>query len=260
MFTIENPCNEPEGCCNKWISSVDNNLRAIMKVMRFSNRRGKSHYNKESMVKKEKQVLMQYNIIPKDPRGRKEELDYQSLIPMCSLNFFDTQEAFSMYHDFFKNCSLFEPVFTDIGMCHAYNAMPVLDILKPSYYTESFKYAFEEDLRSNATTHMGVEDGDSITFYLYGNFHRKIAMLLDMSKFTMPKATKFFMSITNRLEYFGMKNARKVIRAGYEYTWKIQAMEIEPSEDLRDLDMESRQCRFANEIDNMDIFKVYTKT
>ena len=231
--------------------------------MRFASRRGQSHYDKNSVLEKEQYPLMRYKVQPKKPKERNDTLDLQSMIPLCSLDTFD-KPTVEIEHLFRQdnvnlNCSLFEPVFTDIGMCHSYNPMPVLDILKPSYYTEAFQGAYEEDLRPNVSTHMGVDKGDSLTFYLYGNFHQKIAMLLDIKKLAMSKPTNFFFGITNKMEYVGMKNARKVIRAGYKYTWKIQAMEIEPSDDLRSLDLESRKCRFTDENEGLDIFKFYTK-
>ena len=240
---------------------MGNNLKAIMKVMRFASRRGQSYYNQKSMITKDLYPIMHYKMKKLTPYSIYEKLDLQSIIPMCSLDTFDSPEVDILPSKrAYYNCSLFEPVFTDIGMCHSYNPMPVVDIIRPSYYTEAFKEAYADDLRPNTTIHMGVDRGDSITFYLYGNFHRKMAMSLDMGKYVMPKATAFFFSITNKLEYFGMKNVRKEIKGGYKTIWKIQAMEIEPSDDLRSLDVESRKCRFADETDGLEIFGVYTKT
>ena len=222
--------------------------------MRFANRRGKSHYDLRSLVKKEDYFMFQYNLTHDSKLWGPNLLDYQSLIPICNL---DQLDAEGMLEG--NDCHLFQPVFTDIGMCHSYNPTPVLDILKPTHYTKAFKNAFEYDLRPNASIHMGTDQGDALTFYLYGNFHRIIAMLLDRGQNNKVKGSKFFFGISNNMEYFGIRSSKKVIRGGYKVTYKIQAMEIVPSEDLRSLTIESRKCRFADEYEGMNMFKIYTK-
>ena len=47
--------------------------------------------------------------------------------------------------------------------------------------------------------------------------------------------------------------------AGYKVTFSIQAMEIVPSEDLRDISIKSRKCKFYDEIEGLEIFKTYSK-
>ena len=53
--------------------------------------------------------------------------------------------------------------------------MPSLEILKPSYFTESFKEAFNDDLISNYTLEKGTGAGKkhSIEFMLMGNTYRR---------------------------------------------------------------------------------------
>ena len=226
-----------------------------MKVMRFANRRGRSHFTLESLIAEKDYSKLQYDLI-EDESLRSNQIDFQSLIPECYLQKMDAEEEETVN----EKCELFKPVFTDMGMCYSYNAIPVLDILKPTYYTKSFQEVFQDDLMPNDSIHMGVDKGDDLTFYLYGNFQRKIALHLDMGTMEIQKPTNFLFGISNMHEYFGMKSSRKLIQGGYKVTWKVQAMEIIPSEDLRSLPLTSRQCRFIDEYENLDLFRFYTST
>ena len=266
MFFIRaaNPCSNDAECCQKWTNLMANNLKAIMKVMRFANRRGQSHYELTSLINNDNYRMLQYNLTPNIGDWNLNQLDYQSLIPQCNLHksesHSDDVENIKYFDQTKRICNLFEPVFTDMGICHAYNTIPIVDILKPSYYTESFQGAFGTDIRNNSDIHMGTKNGEVLTFYLYGNFKQKIAMILDMGTSDEMRPTNFFFGISNMKEYFGIKTSRKVIQGGYKVTWKVQAMEIVPSEDLRSLPIKSRNCRFADESEEMELFDIYTKT
>ena len=53
--------------------------------------------------------------------------------------------------------------------------MTSLEILKPSYFTQSFKEAFDDDLISNYTVEKGTGAGKkhSLEFILMGNSYRR---------------------------------------------------------------------------------------
>ena len=74
-----------------------------------------------------------------------------------------------------NGCDLFQPVITNNGICHSFNPMPSLEILKPSYFTESFKEAFNDDLISNYILEYGTGAGKkhSIEFILMGNTYQR---------------------------------------------------------------------------------------
>ena len=88
----------------------------------------------------------------------------KSLYPIAFINFPDE-----------NGCDLFQPVITNNGLCHSFNPMPSLEILKPSYFTESFKEAFNDDLISNYILEYGTGAGKkhSIEFMLMGNTYRR---------------------------------------------------------------------------------------
>ena len=67
LFLVKNPCETTEEdekqCCNKWTKNIGNNLKSIMKVMRFAMSRGKSIKNKKYQ----------------------NQLDLNTMIPWCKI-------------------------------------------------------------------------------------------------------------------------------------------------------------------------------
>ena len=238
---------------------MGHNLKSIMKVMRFANRRGKSSFDLYSFVPNVSNKL-QYstNNVRIWNGGEKPTLDTNTMIPVCFLEHIN-ENTHSKRQFGKESCQLFQPVFTDSGMCHSYNPTPVIDLLTESYFMESFHEAFREDLLPNKTLHMGTDSGDAINFYLMGNHryrHTSRGQFIFGKKL---EPSRFLLSLSNNNEYVGMQSSRKIMPAGYKVTFSVQAMEIVPSEDLRDISIESRKCRFYDEIEGLELFKTYSK-
>ena len=63
------------------------------------------------------------------------------MIPYCSLNANkDSKDKRE------PECNLFDPVFTNQGLCHSFDALQTSKLLHPSYFKESFENAFKSDL------------------------------------------------------------------------------------------------------------------
>ena len=77
-----------------------------------------------------------------------------------------------------------------------------------------------------------------------------------MSK-SRPKS--FRMSLSTKADYFDFSSTNQIIKPGYHTIWKIQAMEIAPSNDLHELPVEKRNCMFPEEASELKIFKMYSK-
>ena len=69
----------------------------------------------------------------------------------------------------------------------------------------------------------------------------------------------FHMGLSTKNNYFDMMTTSELIKPGFHTTWKVQAMEIVPSEDLYDVPIEKRNCRFPEEASELTIFKIYSK-
>ena len=138
-----------------------------------------------------------------------------------------------------NSCQYFQPAITDKGICQAFNLLPVVDIIKPSYFTQSFYNAYKNDLINDRVLHNGTESGDSFNFYLLGNFRTRFTQGM-VDKEMVP--SKFMLGISNTNEYFDLQKSRKIIPAGYKLTISIQAMEIVPSNGMKYVGLAGLRC------------------
>ena len=243
-------------CCNNtWTKRMGNNLKAIMKIMRITIGRGKSSLNVEELFQMY-QPYINYTLIrnEQDFAWYPFDVDSNSIIPWCELK--DEKEGPKNTYggnDFtIQSCGLFEPIVTDIGICHSFNAKSTMDILRQSYFTDSFKEAFNSDLLMEKEMKMGTGSGPehALNFYLMdNNFHRKLN-----------DRTIWFMGISDQNNYIDMKSIGKLITPGYDIIWKVQAMEIVPLDGLRSVQVDKRKCRFEDENDDLEIFENYSQT
>ena len=241
------PCVNNEECCHKWTMKLGNNLKAIMKVMRFANARSKSHIVIDNDFQR---ILIGLNFSLSSPANETRSIfDFKSsIIPQCWINKDKPDFSTSSYRE---QCNLFQPVITDMGICHAFNPTPSMDMLAASYFTDSFNDAFKNDLIKSATIHNGTGAGEknSLNFYLLGKNYIKDEGI----------KTKFFWGLSNKEGYFDMKSLRKSVKVGDHTTLKVQAMEVVPSNDLHDVPIEKRKCRFEDEVEDLIIFKSYSQ-
>ena len=126
-----------------------------MKVMRLSGGRGKSGLFNAELIQNSKTYLS-YNQSRYDeysktyPKIYPFTTDVNSIIPWCEFKenkYVPIPKNIYGGNSYSENsCQIFDPIITDMGVCHSFNPTPTLDMLKPSYFTESFKEAFESDL------------------------------------------------------------------------------------------------------------------
>ena len=123
-------------CCkHTWSKRIGNNLKALMRIMRFSSRRGKSGFTLNSILPNSDSTKALLYPIRKGYFS-KEQLDIYTLLPWCNLiNDENKENQFDV-----ASCQLFQPVFTDLGMCHSFNPAPALNMLKPSYFKVALIY------------------------------------------------------------------------------------------------------------------------
>ena len=126
-------------------------------------------------------------------------------------------------------------------------------MIKPSYFSKSFRDAFNDDLIFNRSFHMAKGSGKdyALDFYLKGDSLRKN---------TPNRPIRFKMGLSTNNSYLEMMSIGQGLKVGYHTTWKVQAMEIFPSEDLRSIPISRRKCRFEDEIEGQEIFQVYSQS
>ena len=258
---LEHPCKDnmkEDMCCLFWTKKMGNNLEAMMKVMRFANRRGRPKYDLYSIVSNGTTKILQYTLKDMREKGKSSKFDLTSIIPMC---FFQEMDEDTYHKEIYSesSCQHFQPVITDKGMCQAFNALPVSNIIIPSYFTESFNNAYQHDLINDGMLHMGRQSGDSFIFYLLGNYRARVTQH-GKGLFNEEMGPSVFMlGISNANEYFDLQASRKIIPAGNRLTISIRSMEVVPTKGMKDVSIESRKCRLPEENQDLKIFKSYSK-
>ena len=229
---------------------LGNNLKPILKVLRLTYH-GKSGFDLRSLIKEPKDQLI-YQLIP----NVEARVNTHTLLPWCNFEKFGSEK---LNHFDTDSCTLFEPVFTDFGLCHAFNPKPVMDSLQTSHFTEVFGNVFEDDLVANQNIYQGTKSGHTLDFYLLGTNH-KYNDLEDDGEFFERFASKFLLSVSNKDEYFNMKTMGHKITAGYHAFWKVQVMETVPSDDIRIIAPEKRNCKFEDETEGLELFNSYSQS
>ena len=125
-----------------------------------------------------------------------------------------------------KKCELFDPVITDMGICQSFNAVPTLDLLRSSYFTNSFQEAYAPDLPQiwNVTMGDGSGEENSLDFYLFDR---------DSVLGNLDEKFSFFIGLSSKNDYFGMKSIRQRVKPGNHIMVQVHATEIRSSDDLR---------------------------
>ena len=251
----KHPCEED--CCNKGPKSMGNNLEAIMRVMRIARGRGKARFNLTEILQKvinDEEMRHPIRFRKEDLEERKSIKDANAVIPFCELsdatNNEKTEDGNVITHE--PECHLFDPVITNVGICHAFNAIKTSEMLELSYFKQSFENAFKSDAAKNSSIWNGRGSGEdySLTFYLLDNNA--------IRRMTKSSPIPFRISLSTMADYLDFTTTNQIVNPGYHTILKVQAMEIAPSNDLHELPVVKRNCRFPDEASELNIFKVYS--
>ena len=130
---------------------------------------------------------------------------------------------------------MFDPVVTDTGICHSFNAEPSLKLLTPSYFTKSFKSAFGPNMSVGPEIVKGDGSGEqnAFEFYVFDKAglleHKSNEKIRDDHRFS------YYISLSSKDNYFDANSNGQEILPGYLLKWKVNAMEIDSSKEIRDV-------------------------
>ena len=131
-----------------------------MKVMRFASGRGKSMLKISTFLKE----IIESNI---ENVTVQESLALEAQFPWCD---YKNQKVSELKESpSIEACNLFQPVITDMGLCHSFNPTPTAKILTSSYFRDSFIEAFEADFEPEQKIKRGSGSGrsNSLDFYVF---------------------------------------------------------------------------------------------
>jgi hypothetical protein len=221
-----------------------------MKVMRMASGRGQSHFNfsdflqpflnNMDVVKYPLNMNMSEHYYPLE---QDEVRDKTSYLPAC------IYASKSLLIG--RNCKLFEPVLTDLGICYSFNAKSSVEMLKNSSFTQAFLQAYQYDLLGLPSENIkGAGDKFSLRF------------MIDSSRnFRRNSDKKPFKVIISALgSYFDALSLAKEIKPGYETTFNIEPIEVIGTDALHNIKEEARNCKFYDEIEDDSMFKAYSQS
>ena len=151
-----------------------------------------------------------------------EARDKTSFLPSCS---------YANSAGIGKECKLFEPVITDLGICYSFNAEPILPMLVNSAFKEAFQDAYKYDIFGRLPHNAkGAGDTFALTF------------MVDNSRYLRKKheTWPFKILISSKNSYFDAFSVAKDVKPGYETTFNVQPIEVVGTDGLRDISVISR--------------------
>ena len=124
---------------------------------------------------------------------------------------------------------MFEPIVTDTGICHSFNAVPTTSLLTPSYFTKSFEAAFNPDMSIGSKIVNGDGSGEQNAFEFY---------VFDKSELFEQDARadqkfSYYISLSSKDNYFDANSNAQEILPGYWLKWKVNAMEIDSNKEIK---------------------------
>ena len=154
-------------------------------------------------------------------------------------------------------CNLFNPTLTDVGICYAFNANSPVQLLQTSPYSHHLRLALNQVPGDKVAVQKGTGSGKflGLDFYLDTHWFTKTLH----SQF-FPRKT-FLLAIGHSNNTFDMRNSGSVMRLGYHTQIEVTALFVQATENLRELTVERRHCRFQDETDGvLTIFSQYTQS
>jgi hypothetical protein len=146
--------------------------------------------------------------------------------------------------------SYFQPVFTDLGICFAFNAYPFSDTYHMNPYLKTFQNIFAPD-SANSTLVNNWNSGKAFQMYIILDNH--------LEKVGNSVSGSFKIAINQNMDF--MDVATKYIHAQVGVLTKISVVPTPyvTSDSFKKLPLGTRECRFANENANSaSIFKYYS--
>ena len=213
--------------------------------MRLTSNRGRTYFKTKPISSMWIESKYDANLSDND-----REFDGNSMLKYCFMQKYETDPD-----DTWMNCDLFQPVVTDMGICSSYNPTPMTELMKKSHFMDSFKSAYNEDFISNYSLNYGEKLGKTLKLFLgLTPIHPK----QEIEHSEVP--VNFYVGISSSKEFFEMKLASDIVKAGYRTVIRVEPTEIVASEDLRSIQISKRKCHFEDELDDLKLFSKYSQS
>ena len=154
-------------------------------------------------------------------------------------------------------CSDFQPSLSNNGICFTKNQAPINDIYRNLSYIKTFKDTFlKQRDEFPVLKNMGSGMRYKNTFLINAN---QVMDLKRGLKWNRTKQAKFRLGIHPNHDMPEIRDTSIKIDAGFKTTIRVNAMQLESQQSIRDVNVEKRKCRFSTESDNLVMFKRYSR-
>ncbi len=240
---------EEEGAfCRDLRMAADVDLETVMAIMRQAKHRGRGLEDLGRHVElSEKLSYPHFELGQGLSRRDRVRLpmgyDPFAAIPVCDYVQYSNIGTKFGYREV-PTCLDFQPTVTDRGICHSFNALPVDKLFKPSAFVSSLKRVYMDDFSPGEELSKAVPYSEDLglTFYLD---HQTFLRNYWNGSGHVSKGT-FKISIADQLSSMSTRNRERTARAGY-HTEFLLTPTVLTSGDLRDMEVEERNCMFPHE-------------
>ena len=170
-----------------------------------------------------------------------------SLIPLCADR---SGRAPSL-------CSEFKPSLSDQGLCYTQNHAPIDDIFKPTKYIQTFKQIFHwNEAKRTIMKNKGSGMRYKKSFMINAN---RVMDLKNGIEWNDTQRAVFRLALHPNFDIPNIRDTSINVFAGYKTTIRLNTMQLESDESVRDLDSEKRGCRFEFQHENLALFNSYSR-
>lgn len=172
-----------------------------------------------------------------------------ALVPICR------QDGGKAYED----CVDFTPSLGTNGLCFTSNGGKVDHMFFPSDYINNFKVIMLPDERHNDSTRSikGSGTQNQYSFIVDANRYNDLRRGDNWNKAVN---TKVKVGVHSANDVADLNSGGIEILPGYETTLTINFQQLYSDPSTRDINVTRRECKFANENDDLDIFAWYSRT
>ena len=169
-----------------------------------------------------------------------------SLIPLCA----DRSKRNTSL------CSDFKPSLSDQGLCFTQNQGPIDEIFKTSSYIKTFKKTFySEETHNTIRKHKGSGMRYKKSFLINAN---RVMDLKNGMDWNDTKRATFRVALHPNFDMPNIRDTGIIVLAGHKTTIRVNTMQLESDETVKDLDLQKRGCRFEFEQGNLELFESYS--
>ena len=170
-----------------------------------------------------------------------------SLVPLCK----------EQSHRRPTPCTDFIPSLTNNGMCFTKNSAPTKEIYKQTRYIKAFSEVF---LKGRDEFNVSNNDGSGKGFkYSFVVDAQRVMDLRNGLNWNQTKPATFSIALHQAYDMPDIRDDSFDVSAGFRTIVRVNAFQLQSSDEVESMDLTKRNCKFDDEIDIRSPFKRYSR-